>query len=423
MKRRFALFVGVILASAIGQASTTSNKTTIIRSGTEIALANDALQIVIDAKSGRPVVVRLINKLAGRTIPILSDDFALGLEGRQPLRSADFALQQTREESLPGGRRLVFHLAAHEPAVELDLVYEMHDADFFLRRWLRVSPAKPLSLREVNVWRMGVAGKAAHQGYGEPIFLDDTFWGLEFPGGVNAYADGMLSLTQHPGRAVAEPWTSKTAVVGVAEPTRVQSRFLTYVKTFQATPKDLKLFVNYNTWWTLMPPDERNCLALIELFRKKLFLPYGASIDTFTIDCGWNNPESLWAISKDRFPNGFAPVRERLRSIHANLGLWLSPSSWYGQAAWCVAHGYAANSSDGWLCQSAPKYRRDLRAVLANLAKQNDIAFWKFDGFMPTCEKTGHGHLPGNFAKEANIDAYIEHITAAQQRGPALIST
>ena len=36
-------------ASAIGQASTTSNKTTIIRSGTEIALANDALQIVIDA--------------------------------------------------------------------------------------------------------------------------------------------------------------------------------------------------------------------------------------------------------------------------------------------------------------------------------------------------------------------------------------
>ena len=56
--------------------------------------------------------MRLINKLAGRTIPILSDDFALGLEGRQPLRSADFALQQTREESLPGGRRLVFHLAA-----------------------------------------------------------------------------------------------------------------------------------------------------------------------------------------------------------------------------------------------------------------------------------------------------------------------
>ena len=160
---------------------------------------------------------------------------------------------------------------------------------------------------------MGVAGQGGASGLWRADISDDTFWGLEFPGGVNAYADGMLSLTQHPGRAVAEPWTSKTAVVGVAEPTRVQSRFLTYVKTFQATPKDLKLFVNYNTWWTLMPPDERNCLALIELFRKKLFLPYGASIDTFTIDCGWNNPESLWAISKDRFPTalrgeGAAPV-------------------------------------------------------------------------------------------------------------------
>jgi alpha-L-rhamnosidase len=423
--RRFPSLVGsicagVVLAGLACQVQAATGKASVTRNNAEVVLENDALRLVIDTAAGHPKATRLLNKLSNRAVSLASDDFALHLEGRQPLRSADFSLRRIDEETLPDGRRLVFHLAAREPAVTVDMIYELRDADFFLRRWLRITPAKdrPLALREIEAWRVGVAGAAAYQGYGVPIFLEDTFWGLEFPGGRNAYADGAVSLIHHPGRSITGPYTTKTAVLGMAEPGRVRARFLQYVKTFQATPKDLRLFVNYNTWWTLMPPDEKNCLELIDLFRQKLFLPYGESIDTFTIDDGWDNKDSLWEIRKDRFPNGFAPVVERLKTIRANLGLWLSPSSGYSHAPWGAAHGYARNSNEFFLCQSWPKYRRDIAQVVTGLAKQYDMAFFKFDGFGAACKASGHGHLPGDFAKEANIEAFLELMAAVRQARP-----
>jgi hypothetical protein len=403
----------------IGPASAATPKATVTRTDAETRLENEALGIVIDTASGRATVTKLENKLSGRAIAVASDDFAVHLEGRPPLRSADFSLKKTDEEPLPDGRRLVFRLAAREPQVELDVIYELKDADFFLRRWLRIAPAKepnnkPLALRQVEAWRAGIAGKAAYQGYGVPIFLDDTFWGLEFPGGRNVYDNGAVSLTHHPGRTITESYTTKAAVLGVAEPGRVRARFLQYIKTFQATPKDLKLFVNYNTWWTLMPPDEKNCLELIDLFRQKLFVPHGESIDTFTIDEGWDNKESVWEIRKDRFPNGFAPVVERLKTINANLGLWLSPSSGYSHAPWGGTHGYALNSNNWFLCQSWPKYRRDIAQAVTGLAKQYNIAFFKFDGFAADCQTPDHGHLLDDYAREANIEAFQDLMAAVR---------
>ena len=112
------------------------------RTNAEAVLENDLLQLVVNTAAGPPKVSRLVNKLSNRVIPVASDSFTLHLEGRQPLRSVDFSLQRIDEETLPHGRRLVFHLLAREPGVELDIIYELQDADFFLRRWLRITPAK-----------------------------------------------------------------------------------------------------------------------------------------------------------------------------------------------------------------------------------------------------------------------------------------
>jgi hypothetical protein len=421
------VFVGIAFACPACPLEAAPPKTVVTRTDTATVLENDALRLELRTGAGCPAAVRLVNKLSGRTIPLATDDFAIHLAGRPPLRSADFTLRQIDEQPSADGRRVVFHLAAREPAVTLDMVYELRDADFFVRRWLRITPEKehPLALREIEAWRVGLAGDAAYQGdratyqgYGVPIFLNDTFWGLEFPGGRNVFADRAVSLTHHPGRTITKPYETKKAVLGVAEPGRVRARFLHYVKSFQATPKDVNLFVNYNTWWTLMPPDEKNCLELIDLFRRKLFLPYGESIDTFTIDDGWDNKDSLWAIRKDRFPDGFAPLVERLKTIRANLGLWLSPSSGYGHAPWGATHGYVANASGNLLCQSWPKYRRDLTEVVTGLAKQYDMAFFKFDGFGAACDQSGHAHLNGDFAREANIEAFLELMAAVRKVRP-----
>ncbi len=146
------------------------------------------------------------------------DSFSLGLEGSEPLRAADFALRERPRRGIAsqGGKRVVLQLASDRHDAAIELQYTLGDHDFFLRRQIVLQTKRPLPLRRVDVWSVGVEGKAAHQGFGEPVFLGDTFWGLEYPGGHNAYANGTVTLSHYPGRTVTDRFVSKTAVLGVA---------------------------------------------------------------------------------------------------------------------------------------------------------------------------------------------------------------
>ncbi|MCR4411838.1 MAG: NPCBM/NEW2 domain-containing protein [Thermoguttaceae bacterium] len=390
------------------------------RAEAEIGLGNDSIELWFKTDGPRCAAARLVNRLSGRTIALRSDDFAVGLDGRPPLRLADVPFQEAREEAIAGGRRLVLRHAGPAQGPRVDVVYELGDGDFFLRRRLEIAPAGPMPLRELAVWVVGIEGQCSHQGFGSPVLLDDTFWGVEFPAGHNRYESGTVRLIHHPGRTVTERFASKTVVLGVSEAGRSARRFQQYVETFRVTPRETSLFVNYNTWWTLMPPTEKNSLELIALFKKKLFDAHGESIDTFTLDDGWDNKDSLWAIREDRFPRGFAPLVESLKTMNARLGIWLSPSSGYSHAPWLAKNGYAANSNPWYICQSDPKYRRDIIARVTDLARQYDVAFFKFDGFSAACDAAGHAHLPGPYAQEANTEAYIDLLEAVRKVRPGI---
>lgn len=391
------------------------------RDGKEPAIGNSFLELAFRAGDGKCSATRLVNKLSGRKVAITADDFAIGIEGRQPLRAADFRFVAIKKAVAPGRAELTLQYENKSLGLKLDIVYEAPDSSPVLRRRLELTTARPLGLRKVEVWRAKVGGKCSHQGYGEPVFLEDTFWGVEFPGAENRYTEGEVRLAHHPGRTVRGRFVSKPAVLGVAKGGQVARRFRRYVERFQATSQDkFRLFINYNTWWTLMPPTEANCLALIDVFKKNLFDPHGESFDTFTIDDGWDDKATLWAIRSDRFGKGFSPLIKPLASMKGNLGLWLSPSSGYGHAPHLAKQGYEHNSNKRYCCQSGPKYRRDIVKVVTGLAKKYDMAFFKFDGFQSTCEATGHGHLGGLYAREANIDAFIELMQAVRKARPGV---
>jgi len=411
----FGLYVGVVFAIAGASFGGEPTGAWARRTESEIGLGNASVELWLET-SGNGRAVRLVNHFAKRTIPIRSDDFSIGIEGRAALRAADFKFQQAGDEPIPGGRRVNLHFEG--PQGSLEIVYELGDGDFFVRRRLELTPKAAMELRQVDVWQAGVEGTCSHQGFGEPVLLDDTFWGVEFPAAQNQFTSGVVKLAHFPGRAAGDRFVSKIAVLGVSERDGAAKRFRQYVETFRVTPKETSLFVNYNTWWTLMPPTEKNSLELLDVFKRKLFDPYGESIDTFTVDDGWDDKNSLWAIRSDRFPRGFAPLVERLKAMDARLGIWLSPSSGYNHAPWLSKHGYQANSNPWAICQSDPKYRRDIVEVVTRLAREYDVAFFKFDGFCASCETPGHAHLPGPYAKEANVDAYIELLAAVRQVRP-----
>jgi len=409
----------------------------------EWRLGNEQLELQFRRHGSQVVAHQLVNKLSRRTIPITDDDFSLGIEGRQALHAADFVFQEAREEPIGGGRRLTFQFKNDEPGARLDLIYELGDHDFFVRRRLELMPTNPLPLREVDMWRVGFEGKcsaqercvpvylqlapewkytAKHQGFGFPVFMEDTFWGLEYPAGYNHYENGLMTLRHYPGRTVTDRFASKTAVLGVAKPGHVSSRFRQYLDSVIGPRSTPPLFFVWKSWVTLDSPTEINCLALIDEFRHKLYDGAGARLDSFALDDGWDKKASLWEVESGRFPRGFEPLVAAMKPMQTGLGLWISPSSGYDHADWLAANrGYKKNAWTWFLCQSDPNYRRDMVNAVTNLVKKYDVDYVKFDGFCAPCDAKGHDyHLPDNYAKEANTDAYLELQAALRRTQPGI---
>jgi hypothetical protein len=440
MKQR--LFLPVVLVPALlacwaGMAAPSDAR----ESGDDLAIGNQYLELRFQRKGDQVAATALVNRIAGRTIRLSADDFALNFEGQPPLHAADFALRQASRETIPGGQRLSLHLARRGGISEVAVIYELLDRDFFLRRHLEFSPAGAVPLRQVDVWSVGLAGRCSSQetgppeymvdnvwgvegrkGFGQPVFLDDTFWGLEFPAGYNHNAAGFVTLSHWPGRSVTGRFVSKTAVVGVAQAGRVAARFRSYIAQYRDRPRRPEVQVDYNTWTTVTPATESNSLDLISQFKKNLFEPYGVSLDSFTLDDGWDDKNSLWDLRASGFPRGFKPLLDALQPMRTKLGLWLSPSSGYEHASWGGKHGYTPNATFGWfLCQSDPNYRRDMCRVVPELIRLNDAGFFKMDGFCASCDTRQHPyHLEGDYAREANVDALIELITAMRQAKPGV---
>ncbi len=404
-----------------------------------ISLRNQYLEMHFDKQEDRLSLVSLVNLLSGHIIPIKSDDFSIDIKGQNPLTAKDFVFKDGSEEQTKEDHILHFNFFHHSKNIGLIISYQLGNNDFFVRRQLALTTGLPLALRQVNVWELSFDGACSFQeieppqtvsaafgfagtkGFGLPVFMEDSFWGIEYPAGYNQYHDGMLALTHFPGRTITSQFLSKKAVLGVSEPKAVSSRFKQYVKSILATPPSKnQLFIDFNTWTTLMPATERNSLALIELFHQKLFKPYRVSFESFTIDDGWDNKNSLWDINRDRFPDSFSPLLSALQPMNTKLGLWLSPSSGYEHAPWLASQGYPKNGSWDWfMCQSDPRYSTDLTKRVTELTKTYGLDFFKFDGFCAICNATDHPyHLPGNYSKEANVDAYINLLTEIRKVQP-----
>lgn len=404
-----------------------------------VRLKNHNIELEFIKKNNSFQLAKLINNLSGKTTAILNDDFKIQLKNKNDLTSTNFEFVDLVKEKTDAKQVLKIKFKHRENKMSLIISYSLGDNDYFARRKIELFADDPIEILEVAVWNLGfedhclfqeveepkyphpVWGFAKNKGFGQPVFFEDSFWGLEYPAGYNHYENDILALTHFPAKSFKNKYTSKTIVFGVTEKGKVEKRFLQYLNTILALPFNQKeLFINYNTWMTLMPPTEENSLELISLFNEKLFTPYDAYFDTYTIDDGWDDKKSLWNIRSDRFPNRFDSIRTELKSIKSELGLWLSPSSGYDHGPWLVANGYAQNGTRGkYICQSDPKYVSDLNKIIEELVVSNDLKFFKFDGNCVNCDAVDHPwHLTGDFAKETNVDALLDLLSNIKEKQP-----
>ena len=185
-----------------------------------------------------------------------------------------------------------------------------------------------------------------------PLFGRTIFGGIEHVSGEAQTSGDTLQLLQRPRLDVDETWQFMgAAIVGWALPghgnglprgARIREAFLHYLDSVRLKPE--RIHLHSETWWTLPPPlREPSVLNDIEALRKGFFDRTGMFFDTYCLDLGWSDPRSFWRIDAQRFPNEFRTVNERLNSLGAKLGLWMSPGSGYPEGlnnAWLQSQGY-----------------------------------------------------------------------------------
>jgi hypothetical protein len=303
----------------------------------------------------------------------------------------------------------------------------------------------PVPLRRVALLELRVPGQSFRlmgpESVSSPVFGDRVFAGIEHPSAICRVQGDSLSLAEPACITVGPAWTELPgAVFGSASETDValpgeeglRAAFLRYLDTVRIKPRDLH--VHYNDWWTApVPSSEAFVLGNLAALKQGLFDRTGFFFDSYALDAGWSNPESLWELDTTRFPQRFAPLRSALEAVGSHVGLWVSPSSLYPFAlrnSWLEAAGYEVTPCGGPLGTNAclakgGRYQTAFKQAVLSHAREAGLAHVKFDGFVPRCDVVAHGHPVGEESGLALAEGLMEVFDAlrAENAGIALEPT
>lgn len=329
-------------------------------------------------------------------------------------------------------------LIAESASLEIKLLLEWSPREQVLRKWakLRLIGDEPLLLKEVVLDKIDLGSREvlpasvqpviqAPQSY--PVFLRGFFAGIEFPIAATRVENNCLILAHRPGRRLegGNSYETRKAVFGLAPPGSERATFERYIDAHRLSPRDFT--VNYNHWWsTPVRAAEPDVLGLAADLDRELFRPHGVAPDSFCIDVGWQNPQSVWEMDARNFPRGFDAIRTEVAKMKAGLGIWISPSSVYPQAhdtAWSKAHGYetSAVARDGhpapmpYACLGGRRYAAKLRERLVDMIRRYDLVSVKLDGYIFQCDDPNHGHEPGELSAEAIAEGMIGVLQGARE--------
>ncbi len=259
-----------------------------------------------------------------------------------------------------------------------------------------------------------------------PGFFKGFFAGVEFPVSSSRLEGNELLLAHKPGLLLQgdTDWRqSRKAVYGSASAGHEHEAFCIYIARHRPEPKGMHF--NYCNWWTSpMPYTEKDILAIMQDFNDKLYKPFGVSFDSFCIDMGWSNRQSIWGIDHKLFPQGFDNIQASAERMNSHLGLWISPTSTYIDALdgeWAKEHGYETWIKGSWLrqcCLGGPKYGEEFKKVMVSMATDSGVRHFKIDGYSLQCPETDHGHQPDELSAEAMAEGGIRAFEAAHAAAP-----
>ncbi len=238
---------------------------------------------------------------------------------------------------------------------------------------------------------------------GQPFYIDSLFFGCLFPATKNEIAHGRGEIKYYIGKSAEGKILCPTTVMGAAGGTslfELKSAFFEYLESI-SLPCEYRLqYASGHDRGTAV--DANTIQKSIYKIEKQLSMRGVPPIDAYTIDEGWSNYKSGdWAVNQKKFPNGLLDASFTARSLGSGFGLWISPRGGFicpdkfAKRIEKSGFGYQ-NAEAGEICVAAEAYIKNMQDALIRATKENDISYWKLDGFMlKPCLNEEHGHAVG----------------------------
>ncbi|MBE6418177.1 MAG: enterotoxin [Akkermansiaceae bacterium] len=317
-----------------------------------------------------------------------------------PLSALDLMcgeVQYSTVEAAPTARRLAERRAAQRAGVafavttdgyKLEWWAELRAGQPYCRIGLDITPMQfAMPARKITLLCIA-APEARVEGTvkGAPVVAagNRLFAGVESPlskGEITA--DGFACTLERTTHLPARTTSRVSAVLGFCSPGQLRRTFqLAYLNEERARPY-FPLF-NYNTWYDIgyfTPYSEKDVLDTVRLFGEEMVSKRGAVIDSFLLDDGWDNTETLWQFH-DGLPHEFREIRKLMESYGSAPGVWFSPWGGYGQPKLnrLAAAGDTYETNERGFALSGPKYYELFREMCLHMIRENGVNHFKLDG-------------------------------------------
>ena len=138
------------------------------------------------------------------------------------------------------------------------------------------------------------------------------------------------------------------------------------------------------------------------------------------LDDGWDNYKSIWAIDTVTLPNKFTPFTNALKSMNTSLGIWASPFGGYSnrdvRVNWAKENGYETVAD--FFCFAGTKYKAEFKRKMLDYTRKYNLGYFKWDGFLLSCNQPDHGHLPGVYSTKEYISTFIDMMQSVRKINP-----
>jgi hypothetical protein len=351
------------------------------------SLSNRTMTVRLAASSGRPEL-ELRNNAAAHSLTF-DDLFSVTMKDGPELRSSQLHWDsdfQTSHSGETAQAATCADLSDGASAARFRWCLLQHGDRSYMREELTITAgSKDLPVHDVQLLRFtDPEARVIGTVKGSPLADHDMYFGLENPlswsrvSGGEAEAGITRVLPLRAGQSV-----TYSAVLGTYAPGQMRRDFLAYIEAER--PRPYAPFLNYNTWYDIGYTNrfsEADVLDRIDAFGTELVQKRGVRMDSFVLDDGWDDPNTLWGFDSG-FPNGLTRVAQAAASVHAGIGIWMSPWGGYDKQkleriAFGKAHGYEI--MNGGYALSGPRYFDAFSRVAFQMVDRYHVNLFKFDG-------------------------------------------